>query len=220
MVQSRQPEGIPAGGQFASSPHTEADVALPAPTVSPQLAALHRARTATTEAEETHAKAAYAYIVSEAASRWPTAAGMRLERDESSGDWVPDSIVDADGTEVADYMEASQMHMMVSEIQECGWAGRLIDNTGEDDLHDPDRVGDEMRGVMRFDLAYRPPVDSEIDPGELEPGDEIVGDMGGTARIVGEVGPSNAWPGFVRAEVEQGTLLLDADLPVTVRRDA
>lgn len=218
MVQPRQPEGTPTGGEFAAKAHSEAAVTLDVPpTVSPELAVLHRARAATAAAEEHHARAAYAYLVSEATSRWTGAAAVRVELSDSD-DWSVDAVVDAKGNELAGYIEASSaLQMPLSEIQECGWAWRMIDDSGQDELH----VGeaDSTSGVMRLDQSFPVAVDSEITPAELEPGDTIVGDMGGTALITGEVGPSSAWPGFVRAEVEQGVLLLDEDLTLMVRRD-
>lgn len=221
MSQPRQPEGTPAGGEFASRPHAEPAVALDvAPTVSPELAALHRARAATTAADEAHAKAAYAYLVSEAAQVWPTAVALRLDLDDDS-DWRAEQVVDAEGNVLADGLEvASRFQMVVTEIQESGWAWKMIDDTGQDELANPDHDGfDSEHGVMRFDQPFQPVVDSEVSPAELVPGDTIVGDMGGTALITGEVGPSSAWPGFIRAEVEQGSLLLDPDVSLMVRRD-
>lgn len=218
MSQQRQPEGTPAGGEFAAKPHSEAAVTLDvAATTTPELVALHRARTATSAAEEIHAKAAYAYLASEAKSRWTGAAAVRVERSDSD-DWSVDAVVDAEGTELAGYLEASSaLQMPLSEIQESGWAWRMIDDSGEDPLADPDRAGfDSEHGVMRLDQDFAPPADAPVAPAELQTGDSIVTDSGAAVKVVGDV-----WvhQGLVRADVELGTLVMDPDIEV-LRRSA
>lgn len=214
MVQPRQPEGTPAGGEFAAKAHSEAAVTLDVPaTVSPELSALHRARTATAAAEEHHARAAYGYLVSEATSRWTGAAAVRVERSDSD-DWSVDAVVDAEGNELAGYIEASSaLQMPLSEIQECGWAWRMIDDSGEDELHEGE--ADSTSGVMRLDQNFPVAVDSETAPADLECGDSIVTGSG-AVKITGDV-----WvhEGLVRADVEIGTLVMDPDIEV-LRRSA
>lgn len=215
MSQQRQPEGTPAGGEFAAKPHSEAAVTLDvAATTTPELVALHRARTATSAAEEIHAKAAYAYLASEAKSRWTGAAAVRVERSDSD-DWSVDAVVDAEGTELAGYLEASSaLQMPLSEIQECGWAWRMIDDSGEDELHEGE--ADSTSGVMRLDQDFAPPVDAPVEPARLQTGDSIVTDSGAAVKVVGDV-----WvhQGLVRADVELGTLVMDPDIEV-LRRSA
>jgi hypothetical protein len=182
MVQPRQPEGTPAGGEFAAKAHSEAAVTLDVPaTVSPELSALHRARTATAAAaEEHHARAAYAYLVSEATSRWTGAAAVRVERSDSD-DWSVDAVVDAEGNELAGYLEASSaLQMPLSEIQECGWAWRMIDDSGEDVLHEGE--ADSTSGVMRLDQDFAPPAEAPVAPAGLQAGDSIVADSGGSSE--------------------------------------
>jgi hypothetical protein len=233
MSQQHRPAGSPAstGGQFTEGRHDEADVALAgAPAVSEHLAelrknpeataaydALIRARDVTAAADELQAAAVYRYIVAQAAAQWPGAAAIRVALDDDQ-DWYTTAVVDAAGNELAAWPEAgNKLGIAVSEIQECGHAWRVIDDSGEDPLHDG--PSDATAGVLRLDQtpfppAAAPPEPSPVRPSALQTGDVLVGDSGGHAAIVGEVGPSSAWPGFISAEVEHGMLLLDDDVEI------
>ena len=104
---NRQPQGIPAGGQFATTVHSEPEVALPspAPTTGPEF----YASVATIEKDfhENRDKAQHGYMVraiNEMKEQCPGVASFALTCED---DLEAEDILDADGKEVSEVDSAA-----------------------------------------------------------------------------------------------------------------
>jgi len=209
--ESQHPRG--SGGQFAANSHAESDLELAGPdpgqAVEGDLLQLQHAQGEVLVATERLAQAAYSLVARRTLDTWPDAASIRLYR--SSNQYQVQEVLDVEGNQVASWVDAGLMDSarITSALDALQGSGRA------DQYIEPHEDG---AATLRLDRVAVIEDRLTVSPADIEPGDTLAGDAGGRLDIGADVGPSSAFPGFVTADVEFGTLLLDADLPVEVIR--
>lgn len=148
--QPRRSAGTPAGGEFASKAHAEPATALEgAAAPDPLLDAVHAARDVRWAAEVALARADFDIIVSRVRATWPDAAQIRMHLGPD-GDWGVHHIEDAEGNQLADWVEAgltdrADVMVFVGELNDIGVMGRWVE--AEEDSNE---------GVFRLDQPFDP----------------------------------------------------------------
>jgi hypothetical protein len=142
--QQRQTAGTPQGGQFAASPHAEADVDLDGTEPVGELSPVEAARADHRAAADRLAQADFEAIRERTQATWPGATALKMSLGPDD-DWGVMAVVDDEGKVLANWVDSALLDhadiaTFVRELDELGLAHRYVDE-----------VPDSNDGVLRLD---------------------------------------------------------------------